>query len=123
MIDNFAFGKRLENCMKNANISNVEITRALELNKNAIGNYKNGQIPNATILYKISNFLGISMEYLLAGKESGELTPEEQKLVDTFRSCSSVGQSIIQEQAEAIRQKLPADQTDQPAESSTSAIG
>lgn len=81
------------------------------------------RVPGIDRVLILANRLEVSIEWLVTGKEPGELTPEEQKLIDTFRSCSRIGQSIIQEQAEAIRQKLPAEQTDQPAESSTSAIG
>lgn len=101
MIDKKEFGLRLENCMKIKKISNTEITKALDLNKNAIGNYKNGQIPNATILYELSNFLGISMEYLLAGKEAGELTPEELQLVEAYRRADERGKRAILRTAEA----------------------
>ncbi len=101
MIDKREFGLRLENCMKTNKISNSEITKALNLNKNAIGNYKNGQIPNASILYELSNFLGISMEYLLAGKEAGELTPEELQLVEFYRKADERGKRAILRTAES----------------------
>lgn len=94
------FGERLERCMKSRNISNSELTKALELNKNAIGNYKNGQIPNASILYELSNFLGISMEYLISGKEAADLTPEEHKLIDLYRNADERGKRSIMRIAE-----------------------
>lgn len=107
MIDKMSgFGERLEKVMKSRNISNIEITRALGLNKNAIGNYKKDQIPNATILYNLSNFLGISMEYLIAGKEAADLSPEEQKLVDCYRSANDQGKRTIMGVAELQRQEL-----------------
>lgn len=114
MIDKIEFGKRLEKCLEIKEISNTEITKALNLNKNAIGNYKNGQIPNASILYELSNFLGISMEYLLAGKEAKELSPEEQKLVECYRHADERGKRAIERVAEAESQEL---------QSSTSQIG
>ena len=124
-MENAEFGKRFTELMLNKKISNTYITEQAGISKNNVGNYKNGQIPNATILYKLSQIFGVTMEYLLVGKESETLTPEEQTLVDTFRGCNSIGQSIIQEQADAIRQKLPADPTDldQTEGVSTSAIG
>lgn len=106
-IDNEKFGKRLEECMKKANITNTEITKALNLNKNAIGNYKNGQIPNATILYEISNFLRISMDYLLTGKEAPDLTPDEQKLMNLYRNTNDIGQPLIIKHAEDTQAALP----------------
>ena len=95
------FGKRLEQLMKDAKVTNTEITRQLNLNKNAIGNYKNGQIPNAAIIIDISNFLGISIDYLLTGKEPEELTPEERNLVNLYRLADERGKRAIIRTAEA----------------------
>lgn len=81
------FGKRLEECMKKAGYSNKKLTDELEISKNAIGNYKNNQIPNATILYQISQKIGTTMEYLLTGKVTTnniELTKNEKELLKEF---------------------------------------
>lgn len=117
------FGNRFTNLMIDKKISNNYITEQAGISKNNVGNYKNGQIPNATILYKLSQIFGVTMEYLLTGKESGDLTEEEQRLVDTFRGCNPTGRSLIQEHAESIRKTLPAEPEDQNAGVSTSAIG
>lgn len=76
-------------------------TRLAEISKNNIGNYKNGQIPNATTLYKLSQIFGVSMEYLLTGKEAGELTQDEKKLVDLYRTADERGKRAILRTAEA----------------------
>lgn len=81
------------------------------------------QKPSYDKVLLVANSLNVSLDWLITGKEHGDLTPEEQILVDTFRGCNSIGQSLIQEQADAIRQKLPAEPTDQAAGVSTSAIG
>ncbi|MCH1981794.1 helix-turn-helix domain-containing protein [Ruminococcus sp. OA3] len=85
MIDENYFGRRLEECIKKAGYTNSQITKELNLSKNAIGNYKNNQIPNASILYKISQILGTTMEYLLTGKNESELTDEESKIIKAYR--------------------------------------
>ena len=69
MNTNNEFGKRLEKLMNTRGYSNNQLTKELELSKNAIGNYKNNQIPNATILHKLAQKLGTSMEYLLTGRD------------------------------------------------------
>lgn len=83
------------------------------------------QKPSYDKVLLVANSLNVSLDWLITGKEHEDLTPEEQKLLDTFRSCSQLGQDLIQEQADAIRQKLPADPdpADQPVGVSTSAIG
>lgn len=55
--------------------------------KNAIGNYKNNQIPNATILVKLAQLLGTSVEYLMTGKQAEQLTIEENKIIDAYRKA------------------------------------
>lgn len=113
MIDT-QFGERLEKEMKEKGISNQMLTKMADISKNNIGNYKNGQIPNATILYKLSQILGITMEYLLTGKESEALDPDEQRLVDLYRKADDRGKRRIQQTAEL--------EVEEP-KSSTSKIG
>lgn len=87
MINEENFGKRLEECMIKAGYNNANLTKELNVSKNAVGNYKNNQIPNAAILYKISQILGITMEYLLTGKNPENLSVEEQNLITAYRKA------------------------------------
>ena len=87
MLDEINFGKRLEECMINAGYNNAKLTKELEVSKNAVGNYKNNQIPNATILFKISQILGTTMEYLLTGKKEIALSDEEMKIIEMYRKA------------------------------------
>lgn len=82
------FGERLKDLMKSRGYSNATLTKELGVSKNAVGNYQNNQVPNATILYKMSQILGTNMEYLLTGKEGNELTVEEKKLLEAYRSAA-----------------------------------
>lgn len=95
------FGNRFTKILENSKITNAEVTKLANISKNNIGNYKNGQIPNATTLYKLSQIFGISMEYLLTGKEPEELTPEERNLVDLYRTADERGKRAIIRTAEA----------------------
>ena len=81
MINEQEFGKRLTECMQINGYTNAKLTEKLNVSKNAVGNYKNGQIPNATILYNISQLLGTTVEYLLTGKNSDETITEEEKQI------------------------------------------
>lgn len=94
------FAKRFSDLMEKQNIGYKKLTEMAQISKNNIGNYKKGQIPNATILYKLSQILGVSMEYLLTGKEATDLTPEEQRLVDLYRSSDDRGRKAIMRTAE-----------------------
>lgn len=108
------FGKRFSQIIEESGISSTKITELAEISKNNISNYKNGQIPNATTLYKLSQILGKSMEYIIAGKEASDLTPEEQLLVDHYRRADNRGKRSIMRTAESESTEL---------ESSTSKLG
>lgn len=117
------FGIRFTKILENSKITNSEVTKLAEISKNNIGNYKNGQIPNATTLYKLSQIFGISMEYLLTGKEPEDLTQDEKKLVDLYRNTNDIGQPLTMKHAEDIQQALPRADRAKGLESSGSKIG
>lgn len=77
--------------------------------------------PGANKVIQVAEKLGVSLDWLLTGKEAADLTPEESKLVDDFRASNQVGRKLIREHAATIRQQLPADQA--PAGVSTCRIG
>ena len=62
----------------------------------------------------VADFLQVSLEWLVTGKEPGNLTPEEQKLVDLYRTADARGKRSIMRSAEAESAEL---------ESSASQIG
>ncbi|MEG0590654.1 MAG: hypothetical protein RR496_03270, partial [Lachnospiraceae bacterium] len=66
--------------------TNKILTEEIQLSKNAIGNYKSNNVPNAMILLKLSQKLGVSMEYLLTGEttEQMKLSENEKELIDNF---------------------------------------
>ena len=107
-MDNKEFGKRLEDLMNKKKITNATITEQAGISKNNIGNYKNGQIPNATILYKISQILGTTMEYLLTGKEDEELTPEEKEIIEHYRNMNETGKRFLKNDAAGLEKDYPA---------------
>lgn len=113
MIDN-EFGVRFSKILENSKITNTEVTKLAGISKNNIGNYKNGQIPNATILYKLSQIFGISMEYLLVGKDAENLTQDEKRLIELYRNTNDIGQPLTMKHAEDVQQALP--RSDQPQE-------
>lgn len=84
------FGKRLKNCLKNAGYTQIKATEELNLSKNAIFNYTKGRIPEAKILYELSELCNVSMEYLLTGKENyNELSENEKLLVNDYRKLNN----------------------------------
>lgn len=66
------FSERLRYALKSAGYTQKRITEELSLSKNAITNYVKGRIPDATILYKLSKTLNVTMEWLLTGEDPNQ---------------------------------------------------
>jgi len=85
------FDKRLKLALKSAGYTQVRVAQEIRVSKGAMLNYVKGRIPEAEILYKISKLLGVSIEWLLTGKESREvLTNEEEMLIDYYRKLNEI---------------------------------
>ena len=80
------FGKRFTEIIEKSGISNAKLTELAEISKNKI--------------------LGKSMEYIIAGKEPEELTPEEQQLIDYYRKADDRGKRSILRTAESESTEL-----------------
>lgn len=101
------FGQRLKSALKSAGFTQAKATEELELSKNAITNYVGGRIPDAIILYKLSNLLGVSMEWLLTGEETQAaekkepqvaapvLTREESEMIAKYKQLDCEGREDI----------------------------
>ncbi len=72
------------------------------------------RVPGVDRVLLLANKLNVSVEWLITGKEPGELTQEEQKLVDLYRGADERGRRTIMSTAEREVQEL---------ESSTSTTG
>ena len=82
-LDNF--GKRVSLCMQKCQYTNKTLTEELQLSKNAIGNYINNQVPNAKILFNLSQKFGVTMEYLLTGETSEiQISSKEKAILEHF---------------------------------------
>lgn len=60
------------------------------------------RIPGVDRAYILANRLGVSIEWLLTGKEAGEpMSPEEQQLVNYYRQSDDRGKRNILRTAQA----------------------
>lgn len=96
---------------KGTNIATLE--KELGIGNGVIRRW-NDRKPGAEQVYKIAVCLNTTVEWLLTGKESGNLTPEEQLLVDHYRQADDRGRRNIMKTAENESAEL---------ESSTSKLG
>lgn len=112
MIDMY---ERILEITNKANITGKELGIQLGLKKSPLTDWKNGKSkPTLEQFVKICEIFAVSPEYLITGKEPGDLTPEEQKLVDLYRTADARGKRSIMRSAEAESAEL---------ESSASQIG
>ena len=77
-------------------ISPTATLKKLKISTSKLTAWKNGSMPN-------SEFLGVSIDYLLTGKEkefkaTTILSDTEEKLIDDFRNLSPQGQDYIRQQ-------------------------
>lgn len=77
---------------KGTNIATLE--KELGIGNGVIRRW-NERKPGAEQVYKIAVCLNTTVEWLLTGKESTELTPEEQLLIDRYRRADNRGKRNI----------------------------
>jgi transcriptional regulator with XRE-family HTH domain len=66
-----SLGKRIKNLLFENNMTGVELANKLDISSSVISKYINNNdvIPKADILFKISSYFDVSMEFLLTGYE------------------------------------------------------
>lgn len=67
------------------------------------------QKPSYDKVLDVANALNISVEWLITGKAAGEITPEEQKLLDDFRGTNQEGKDKDLDFCRDMRKIYPAD--------------
>ena len=67
--------ERIFEALKNSGKKQVDLAKAVGVRSNTVSDWKNKDAsPSAELIYPIAQFLGVSCEYLLAGKDSGATT-------------------------------------------------
>lgn len=113
---------RIKELCKSQNTTLKALERELKLSNGSIRNWDNSK-PSVEKVRLVAEKFNVSLDWLITGKESEDLTPEERKLVDTYRNCNPVGQQLIQDHAEAIHKQLPANHCTDEAGVSISETG
>ncbi|MBN4067769.1 MAG: hypothetical protein COA82_12315 [Alkaliphilus sp.] len=106
-IDSKEFGERLRVAIKTAGVTQKDIAQKINISKTAVNNYVGGRIPNAIILYRISNFLNTTIEWLFTGENpvssNASFNEEEFELISLYTSCCEKQKKDI---AESIKSYL-----------------
>lgn len=64
------FFEQLTKACKDNNITITSLTAHLKISKSNVTHWKNGTLPNSEVVVRISEFLGVSTDYLLKGNEN-----------------------------------------------------
>lgn len=98
-------GNRIKSLRIQSNITQRELANKIGLTPKMISFYENSErIPPMDIIVKFVSIFNVSADYLLGlspspdGKEiihGEQLTSEEKKLVDTYRTLNSDGKQIL----------------------------
>ena len=97
----------LDKLMSERDVSAYKISKATGISDRLIGYWRKGEkLPGAENLLTIANYFGISVDYLLTGKEksspANQLTADEQELLDIYNSLSPKSQGRLRERAEVL---------------------
>ena len=95
------------------NITIKELERIIQISNGSIRHW-NEKTPSVERVLLVAEHFNVSLDWLVTGKESRNLTPEEQLLVDHYRRADNRGKRSIMRTAESESAEL---------ESSTSKLG
>ena len=99
----FVFYEQLKKACKEKGTSVTATLKKIGVGT-ANGTYwKNGSVPSSDIVIQLAEFLDVSTDYLLIGKEAESkttviLSDIEEKLINDFRNLSPQGQDYIRQQ-------------------------
>ncbi|MCD8039812.1 MAG: helix-turn-helix domain-containing protein [Lachnospiraceae bacterium] len=88
-----------EKCLENGTTINT-IEKKCNLGHGTIRRWSENS-PAVDKVIIVANYLQVSLEWLLIGKEASELSQDEKKLVDLYRATDSRGKNAIMRTAEA----------------------
>lgn len=78
--------KRMFNAMDQKGIKDAELAKEIGKNKSVISTWRaRGTNPPIEYAVQICNYIGISLSYLITGKDGEDLTQEEQMIVEAYR--------------------------------------
>lgn len=113
----FNMVERIKELCKKNNTTMGTLEKEMGLGNGTIRRWDE-RMPGADRALALANRLGVTVEYLLTGKEAADLTPEEQLLVDYYRTTNPTGRAATLATARTNSELMPKE-----AQSSDSKIG
>lgn len=80
--------ERIEYELDKKGLYRIDLTRGINVAESNFRNWKKGVMPAADVLYRVAQFLDVSVEYLLTGKhpmKNDTLSPDELAIIDYYR--------------------------------------
>lgn len=110
---------RINELAQRMGISISTIEKTVGLSNGIIGKWRK-QSPSCEKLKLVADYLNVSIDYLLTGKEhkTTALTPDEQELLDIYKSLSDTGKGQLKERA-VVLAELEASAVPEQAESTS----
>lgn len=79
------FYDRLRAICKEKGTTLSAVLKELGLSTGSTGSWKKGQLPKGDVLVKISEYLDVSIDYIVLGEYKTDMTDEEKHLLELYR--------------------------------------
>lgn len=91
-----SINKRILEIMEQKQIKPSVLAEKTGIRPSTISEWKNrGNDPQAKYIFQICEILGVSVEYILTGKESEEMTENDQRILKLYKSATDAERLII----------------------------
>lgn len=97
--------ERIKSLCITENITIKELERIIQISNGSIRHW-NEKTPSVERVLLVADYFKVSLDWLVTGKESGNLTPEEQQLIDYYRKADDRGKRSILRTAESESTEL-----------------
>lgn len=97
--------ERIKSLCITENITIKELERIIQISNGSIRHW-NEKTPSVERVLLVADYFKVSLDWLVTGKESGKLTPEEQQLIDYYRKADDRGKRSILRTAESESMEL-----------------
>ncbi|GEM_PF-1550584 len=88
-LNSLEISERIKKRLKELNYKQIDLSNNTGISKNAISNYVSGnRIPDTKSILLISQFLNVTIEWLLIGKESIYLSEEDKNLLKKYNTLN-----------------------------------
>jgi len=92
-------------------LSPTATLQKLHISTSKLTAWKNGSMPNSEFLIPISEFLEVSIDYLMTGKEKNsstdKLSDDEQELLNMYKNMTDINKARLLERGQALIEQQP----------------